>query len=210
MTHSFDQGYWDQRWRPDPTGAPSEMAVSPPHPYLVRELDDLEPGTALDAGCGAGAEALWLAAHGWQVTGADIAHDALVHAAERAAASGVADRVRWVQVDLTTWEPDVSYDLVTTSYAHPAMPQLAFYDRVASWVAAGGTLLIVGHLHHGPGHGADEPPAAASVLAADIVARLDPDRWVVVTAEESSRTLASHGVSEVALHDVVVRATRRH
>src|SRR5687768_12306669 len=131
------------------------MATSEPNPHLIAEVSDLAPGTALDAGCGAGAEALWLAARGWQVTAADIATAALARAAERAAAGGVAGRVQWVEADLSTWRPDARYDLVTTHYAHPAMPQLDFYHRIASWVAPAGTLLIVGHLHrqeHAAGH----------------------------------------------------------
>lgn len=217
MTHSFDQDYWDQHWHGDQAGGQVAMAVSPPNPHLMREVGNLEPRAALDAGCGAGAEAIWLASRGWQVTGADIAGEALTRAAERAAANGVADQVQWVQADLTTWEPGTRYDLVTTHYVHPAMPQLEFYDRIASWVSPGGTLLIVGHLHHGrgPGHGhghgngGGEPPASASVTTADITARLDPTVWDVVTAEESQRTLSGHGRSAVTLHDVVVRATRR-
>ncbi len=219
MTHSFDpsfdKDYWDQQWQGD-RAAPIAMAVSPPNPHLVREVDALQPGTALDAGCGAGAEAIWLASCGWQVTAADIAGEALARAAERAAASGVTDRVQWVQADLTAWEPGTTYDLVTTHYAHPAMPQLEFYDRIASWVAPGGTLLVVGHLHHEHGHGhghrpgSGEPPSSASVTAADITARLDPTVWDVVTAEESRRTLPGRDRSPVTLHDVVVRATSRH
>ena len=134
MTHPFDKEYWDQIWQGDRAAS---MAASQPNPHLVREVGDLAPGTALDAGCGAGAEAIWLATRGWQVTAADIATEALAHAAERAAASGVAGRVQWVEADLSTWEPGARYDLVTTHYAHPAMPQLEFYDRIASWVAPG-------------------------------------------------------------------------
>ncbi|MGC5284893.1 class I SAM-dependent methyltransferase [Micromonospora sp. DT231] len=213
MTHSFDKDYWDRIWDGDRAAA---MAAGQPNPHLVREIADLSPGTALDAGCGAGAEAIWLATGGWQVTAADIATTALARAAERAAASGVAARVRWVEADLARWQPDTRYDLVTTHYAHPAMPQLDFYDRIASWVAPAGTLLIVGHLHHqdhasGTGHGHDEtgPPASASVTAADITARLDPLVWQVVTARESHRALPGHGGHAASIHDVVVRANRR-
>jgi SAM-dependent methyltransferase len=217
MTHTFDNEYWDQIWQGDRA---ESMATSQPNPHLKQEVGDLAPGTALDAGCGAGAEAIWLAARGWQVTAADIATAALDRAAERAAASGVAGRVRWVQADLSAWEPDTPYDLVTTHYAHPAMPQLEFYDRIASWVASAGTLLIVGHLHHdaagGDGyghaqeHGGDGPPASASATAAAITARLNPAEWEVVTAQELHRTLSGPGGRAVTLHDVVVRATRRH
>ena len=220
MEHTFDNEYWDQIWTGDRAGA---MGSSQPNPHLVREIADLTPGTALEAGCGAGAEAIWLAGRGWQVTGADIAIAALNRAAERAADVGIAERVQWVQADLSSWEPDTGYDLVTTHYAHPAMPQLEFYDRTASWVAPGGTLLIVGHLHHdasadghghgsahGHGHESDGPPASASATAATITARLDPALWEVVTAEESDRTMSGPGGQETTIHDVVVRATRRN
>ncbi|HEX6871444.1 MAG TPA: SAM-dependent methyltransferase, partial [Micromonosporaceae bacterium] len=85
-----------------------------------------------------------------------------------------------------------------------------FYDRIAGWVAPGGTLLIVGHRHI---HSATGPPVEASATVAAITARLDQTGWTVVTAEESRRMLAGRGRGrgggEVALHDVVVRATRR-
>jgi SAM-dependent methyltransferase len=220
MTHQFDHAYWDQIWQGDRAAA---MGTSQPNPHLIHEVGDLTPGTALEAGCGAGAEAIWLAAAGWQVTAADIAIAALDRAAERGVASGVAGQVEWVQADLSTWVPGTQYDLVTTHYAHPAMPQLEFYDRISSWVAPGGTLLIVGHLHqdapdgdglgrsheHGHGHGHDGPPAAASATAATITARLDPAVWEVVTAQESHRTMSGPDAHQVTIHDVVVRATRR-
>lgn len=218
MTHSFDQSYWEQQWQADPAGTPPAMAVMPANPHMVREVAGIEPGTALDVGCGAGAEAIWLASQGWQVSGADIAEEALARAAERAAAAGLADRVRWIRADLTSWEPGITYDLVTTHYAHSAMPQLEFYDRIASWVAPGGTLLIVGHLHHEHGHehghghgrGVGGPPDAASVTLADITARLEATTWDVVTAEESERVVSHPTRGPVVLHDVVVRAARRH
>lgn len=202
--HAFDDEYWDRIWAGDRAAA---MGSGEPNPHLVREVGDLAPGTALEAGCGAGAEAIWLAERGWEVTGADIAAAALDRAAARAAEAGVAERAQWVQADLSNWAPDMVYDLVTTHYAHPAMPQLEFYDRLATWVAPGGTLLIVGHLHHD--HGGEHPPASASATAASITARLDPTEWEVVTAEESRRTMSGPGGHGKTIHDVVVRATRR-
>ncbi|MGY1839952.1 MULTISPECIES: class I SAM-dependent methyltransferase [unclassified Modestobacter] len=208
-THGFDRDYWEDHWQQRP-GGPGATAGPPPNPYLARELGDLRPGTALDAGCGAGAEALRLAEHGWQVTAVDISAEALARATARAAGSAAAGHVRWVEADLGGWTPDGRFDLVTTHYAHPAMPQLDFYDRLAGWVAPGGTLLIVGHLHGSGVHAqGDQPPAEASVTAAAVTARLDDAGWAVVTAEERRRTLTAPGGREVTLHDVVVRATRR-
>lgn len=219
MTHSFDKSYWDQTWNGE--RAPM-MSSGEANPHLVREISGLEPGTALDAGCGAGAEAIWLASNGWTVTGADVADTALEYAEGRAAAVEVAKQIEWVQADLSVWEPETKYDLVTTHYAHPAMAQLAFYDRIASWVAPGGTLLIVGHLHHRhgdsnshgstgeSGHGHSQPPTEASATADSITNRLDPAVWTVVTAEESQRTMLGPGGRATTIDDVVVRASRSH
>ncbi|MFG1813318.1 SAM-dependent methyltransferase [Kribbella sp. NPDC049174] len=220
MRHDFDKDYWERHWqeaqsRPStvrrtscaPSTPPGRSLSEPtPNPYVARETNDLTPGTALDAGCGEGAEAVWLASTGWQVTAADIAPSALARAAERAAAAGVSERVRLAEADLSVWSPDRQFDLVMTHYAHPQMPQLEFYDRIAEWVAPGGTLLIVGHLHTpgSTGHG-HQPPTEASATAATITARLADTKWEVVTAEECRRTVAG----QRTLYDVVVRAARR-
>ncbi|WP_377324132.1 SAM-dependent methyltransferase [Pimelobacter simplex] len=205
MGHAFDQQYWDDIWSGERAGA---MGSSDPNPHLRREVAALRPGSALDAGCGAGAEAIWLASAGWTVTAADIAAEALALGELRAEAAGLAGKVHWVRADLAAWEPDLRYDLVTTHYAHPAMPQLEFYRRISSWVAPGGTLLVVGHAH-GHHHEDDQPPAEASATAAAITALLDPDVWKVETAVELDRTTRGPRGRTASLHDVIVRAARK-
>ena len=215
MEHEFDQAYWDEHWQQVRAGSPAGHDV-PVNPYLAQEVSGLAPGTALEAGCGDGAEAIWLARAGWRVTATDIAQEPLARAAGRAGEQGLGDRIEWVRADLGSWEPPQAFDLVTTHYAHPAMPQLAFYDRLSAWVAPGGSLLVVGHLHpdhgsHHGGHGSHhdhQPPAQASVTAASITERLDPAVWDVVTAAERARTLDTPGGGQVTLQDVVVRAVR--
>jgi len=208
VSHDFGQDYWDRHWAQD--RGPGTAAQHHPNPYLVREAGGLVPGTALDAGCGEGAEAIWLASRGWQVTAVDIAAGALARARARAARLPAPGRVQWVRADLTTWAPGARCDLVVTSYAHAAVPQLAFYERIAAWVSPGGTLLIVGHLPSRETAGpADEPPEHATVMADDITAALDGSVWEVVTAEEHSRAMTGPGGQAVTLRDTVVRATRR-
>ena len=222
MTHGFDDDYWQAHWREQ--GARTGAASMPPNPHLVDEIGALPAGTALDAGCGEGAEARWLADQGWQVTAADISAEVLARAARSAGASR---SVRWVEADLSVWTPDRQFDLVTTHYAHSVLPQLEFYRRLSAWVAPGGTLLIVGHLDrpgrghahghgHGHGHGVGqghdpvaEPPAEALVTAVRTAGVLDPHVWEVVTADERVRTVAGRGGVSRELHDVVVRAVRR-
>ncbi len=153
MSDEFDRAYWERHWNAE--NATTRSRRVPVNPYLPAETSHLRRGTALDAGCGTGSEALWLAEQGWHVTGADISTAALDAAARRADATGLAAQVEWVRADLTSWKPGRTWDLVVTSYAHPAIGQLAFYRKAASWVAPGGTLLIVGHLPGRPPHGTD-------------------------------------------------------
>ena len=217
MTEEFDKDYWDSHWQQADGHRPGQEVD--PNPYLVREIGGLAPGTALDAGSGEGAEAIWLAAAGWQVTAADISAEALSRARERTPREGAApERLEWIEADLSIWQPGRQFDLVATHYAHPAGSQLAFYLRISEWVAPGGTLLIVGHRHtaptpehgHGDGHeGHGHPPDEVSVTAASISAALDADRWDIVIADEPIRTLADRTGRTVHLDDVVVRATRR-
>lgn len=195
--HSFDRTYWERHWHAAATG----RHQPPPHPYLAAETAHLEPGRALDAGCGTGAEAVWLAEQGWQVTGADISGTALTAARARGRGAGVADRLEWVETDLLSWTPVRSWDLVVTSYAHPAIPQLDFYRRLTTWVAPGGTLLIVAHLggHH-------DPPGSTADLHG-IGELLTAPSWRVETAREHTRTVTT-AAGRRELADLVVRARR--
>ncbi|MGN6126439.1 MAG: class I SAM-dependent methyltransferase [Humibacter sp.] len=148
MSEQFDKEFWEGHWSAVTAGSDAP----PPHPVLDAEFTALDPGTALDAGAGEGAEAAWLAAHGWEVTAVDISAEALRRASRRV--SPRSEHISWIEADLTSWQPSTSFDLVTTFYAHPTIPQLAFYERIATWVAPGGTLLIVGH-GQTDGHGRD-------------------------------------------------------
>jgi SAM-dependent methyltransferase len=81
----------------------------------------LDPGRALDAGCGHGAETIWLAASGWRVTAVDFSVTALEHARATAQAVGtdVAERIQWVESDLGSWQPSPRRcDLVSCLYVN--------------------------------------------------------------------------------------------
>jgi SAM-dependent methyltransferase len=69
----------------------------------LRELIEgpaaLPAGTAIDIGCGTGDSSIYLARHGWQVTGVDVAAKALEKARAKAAAEHV--RVDFMRADAT-------------------------------------------------------------------------------------------------------------
>lgn len=200
MVDGFEKDAWEQHWR----SALGAGTLDAPNPYLAEEIAGLPPGTALDAGCGTGADAVWLAERGWTVTGVDIAPSALTAAADRAARGGLS--IHWIEADLTSWAPVAAFDLVLTSYAHASIPQLELYRRIAQWVAPGGTLLIVGHSGHphaaGDGH---QPPDVSTVTLADVTALFADPAWRVDTAHEGAGVVAGHPVRH---HDVLVRAGR--
>ena len=203
----YDRGFWDERWSQALGEHGDRVAQRPPNAQLTAELGDLRPGRALDAGCGHGSDTLWLAAHGWQVTAVDFAPTALAYARSTAEAMGpdVADRIDWVEGDLGTWTPEQdAYDLVVCLYVHVAGSVEEMVRRMASGVARGGTLFLVGHRPIDPATGAATAAAGqvqVSVEAA--LAALDPDRWQVIVAEDRPRPTAGTGV------DAVIRARRR-
>lgn len=195
---TFTKAYWDEHYDSRAPGA-----AHPPNPYLVAAAQHLPPGRALDAGCGEGAETIWLATRGWQVTAVDIAATALDRARRRAETSGLTDGIDWIQADLTEWTPaEGQFDLVCSHYVHPATSPGDLFRRLAAAVAPGGTLLLVGH-HPSDHHTSGTPEAHVEI--GDLAAALDPARWDIVVAEDRSRTM-SHGGREITLHDTVLQA----
>lgn len=182
------------------------------NPQLVKEISELPPRTALDAGCGEGGDAIWLAQKGWQVTGLDFAETALRRAADNAVKADpeLADRITWAQADLTTWQPSRQFDLVTSHFMHlPTRLREPVFTSLAAAVAPGGTLLIVGH------HPSDMQSAVARpdlpdwyFTAEDIADTLDPALWDVLVAESRDRTFTRDG-EEFDIADTVLRAARR-
>ena len=65
-----------------------------PNDWLPELAAGWAPGTALDIGCGEGDDALWLAARGWEVTGADLSPTAVGRLRDGARRAGLGGRVR--------------------------------------------------------------------------------------------------------------------
>lgn len=204
---TYDRTFWEQLWSKTLLEHPDKVAHRSPNAHLIAEIGGLRPGRALDAGCGHGADTLWLAAHGWQVTGVDFSASALAHARSTAEALGaeVAERIVWVEGDLATWTavPE-HHDLVVCLYVHVAGSVDEMVRRMASGVAPGGTLFMVGHRPIDPATGAATAAAGQVQVSVEAAtAALDPRSWELVVAEERPRAAAGSGV------DAVIRARRR-
>ena len=203
---TYDQPFWEQLWSKTLREHADKLAHRPPNAHLVGELATLDPGRALDAGCGHGADTLWLAAHGWDVTAVDFSASALAHGRSMAEAIGadVAERIVWIEADLATWTaPPAHFDLVVCLYVHVAGSVEAMVRSMANGVAMGGTLFMVGHRPIDPTTGAATAAAGqVQVSVESAVAALDPHHWDLVVAEERPRPVAGSGV------DAVIRARR--
>ena len=67
-----------------------DTGITPPEVVAVIEGEHpLPPGRALDLGCGTGTNALYLARHGWEVTGVDFSPLAIEAAKGKAEGSGL-------------------------------------------------------------------------------------------------------------------------
>ncbi len=192
---------WDERWEQALREHGEAVARMPPNAYLTETAGPLAPGRAVDAGCGHGAETLWLAGHGWQVTAVDFSATVLDHCRSTAATVGtdIAERIEWVEADLGVWAPQPqAYDLVSSLYVHVAGSVEEMVARLASGVAPGGTLLLAGHLPIDPTTGAETPAAGqVQVTVEAAVAALDPERWTILVAEERPRAASGSGFDAV-------------
>lgn len=212
MTTIFDETYWNERY-----GNSGRIWSGNPNPQLVAEAAALNSGStqaprkALDVGCGEGADSVWLARQGWQVTGVDISTVALQRAAAHTAGLELPGSVTWEHHDLLAWTPPAdSFDLVSAQFMHlPRPDREKLFDRLGEAVAVGGTLIIVGHAPSDIEAGAHKALGEDMFFTAREVAdSLDPTQWDVVVAESRPRSAAGHDGETITIHDEVMRANR--
>ena len=211
MAAMVSQEFWDQRY-----GSADSVWSGNPNQRLVEQAADLAPGRALDVGSGEGADAIWLASKGWQVTALDISPVALKRGAQRAAEVGddVAGRINWQQADLLTWSPAAAadgFDLVSAQFMH--LPQEAMKNlnrKLAAAVRPGGTLLIVGHDFSDVQTSIRRPSMPELYYTAtDVAEELNPAEWQVLVADTPERTVQNEDGDPETIRDAVMKAIRQ-
>ena len=190
MPHDWDETYGDEpMWSGNPNQA------------LVTEVADLVPGRVIDVGCGEGADAIWLAQHGWHVTGLDPSAKALARARSAAQEAGV--EVEWVHAGIEDAPPAV-YDLVSACY--PAL-LTGTEERLIERVAPGGTLLFVHHADIDRDRALEHGVDPDDFVRTDEMLAAIPTGWIVERHERRDRAV-THGAGAHHHADLVVRARR--
>jgi SAM-dependent methyltransferase len=196
-----EQTAWDERY-----SGPDLVWGAGPNRFVTEEVTALPAGRAIDLGTGEGRNAIWLAERRWQVTAVDFSAVGLARAARLAAGRGVS--VDWVQADLLDYQPAPGgYDLVLVAYIHLPPAGLArVFRAAAAAVAAGGTLLVIGHDRDNitRGHGGPQDPERLYTPAA-VAAELDG--LAVKRAEQVMRPVQAPDGERTAI-DTLVRAER--
>lgn len=157
--------FWDDIW----TGF--EDSPSKPDVILIEQTRDITPGRALEIGCGMGANALWLAEQGWQVTAIDFSERAIESAKRLADQRGVA--VEFVVADASTYQPSEQFDLITSFYTHlPPTSRAKMLANASKALAPGGTLLFVSHDKSAPPSGWDDDALQSLTTPDEVVNEL--------------------------------------
>ena len=128
---------------------PWDSGVSPPElREVVEGPSALIPGRALDLGCGTGTNSVYMAQHGWDVTGIDFVPKAIAAARIKAEADGVSPRLILGDVTrLVELEVGASFTLLFDLGCYHSIPDArrdAYVDGVTAAAATGATLLIWG------------------------------------------------------------------
>lgn len=147
MVNSVPRSIADLAYRlglgPQPSDVPDHRLVE-----LVEGPNRLTPGRALDLGCGTGRNAIYLARHGWETTGVEMAGYAVELAGRTAAAEAVT--VRFIQGDVTRLS-DLDIGTGFTLFMDggcyhmiPAGRRDAYAQSVTGVAAPGARLIMVG------------------------------------------------------------------
>lgn len=194
---------WDERY-----AGQERMWSGRPNGTLVAEITGRAPGHALDVGCGEGADAIWLAQNGWQVTAVDVSQVALDRAEAAARDAGV--DVNWQRSDvIDTPLPQGPFDLVSAHYVPlPHTPGDDALRALLAAVAPDGILLVVGHAHFNADHAKKHGINPDDYVQAHDVATFLDDGWEIETYETRPRVMPP-GQDSPHGDDIVLMARRR-
>jgi 2-polyprenyl-3-methyl-5-hydroxy-6-metoxy-1,4-benzoquinol methylase len=124
------------------TGNPEEDGFnSEPSAFLIEATTQLAPGEALDVGAGQGRNAVYLATHGWNVTGIDISGAGL--AAARANADKAGTRVSTVKTTYRDFDFGKDrWDLIAMILSWAPVEDPSFVEKLVDSLRPGGRVVF--------------------------------------------------------------------
>jgi SAM-dependent methyltransferase len=126
---------WDERY-----ASGDYRPRSWPTAFLEQWAPAFGVGRALDVACGTGRNALYLAEHGFDVTGVDISEVAIERASHEARARGL--DVEFLAADLDHFTPDGLFDVITVI----RFRNRELWPRLVGALAPGGWILAEHHM----------------------------------------------------------------
>ena len=193
----MDEHDWNERYRDAAAGRDSVWSLEP-NVWVVENLSDLTPGTAVDLAAGEGRNALWLAQRGWEVTAVDFAAAGLAVGSGRAEQLGL--EVFWQKADATTWRTREPVDLVLIAYLQlPAEQLAAALANAAAALAPGGVLAVVNHDRDNVIRGVGGPQDAAVLTTAEQLRQAVPGLEIVDSGQYERDTPKGTAIDAVLL-----------
>ena len=143
--------YFDKVFAKPITGDPAtDLLPTQPSALLVASIKGLKPGAALDAGMGAGRNAVYLAKQGWTATGFDISEKAVALARANAEKAGV--RVNAVTASYENFDFGTNrWDLIVLAFAWAPVTDPAFVERLRTSLRPGGRVVFEHMIQDQPG-----------------------------------------------------------
>lgn len=131
MAYDWEQYYRD---KDQPYLVPDEV--------MVKELTGANPGRAIDFGSGEGANAIWLAAGGWEVTAVDQSKSALKTCLAEAKKRGL--QINATCSDLLKYVPPEPFDLVLLAFIHfPQSERGNLFQKCRNLLKSTGQVMII-------------------------------------------------------------------
>lgn len=142
---------WDERYHR------GEYTTREPSPLLIKAINELKPGRALDLACGVGRHAMYLAQHGWHVTAVDSSRVGVEILRQRARSARIPtcgahacclDQIDAHVADLEQHEfliEPATYDLICDFY----YLQRDLFPAIRAGVKPGGAVVAAIHLNDG-------------------------------------------------------------
>jgi SAM-dependent methyltransferase len=166
---------------------------------VVKLHSKIPVSRVLDLACGTGGHLLEMAAHGWQMTGADLSESMLDRARQKAIRLGLSPRLQ--AADLRTFEFAERFDLITCmfssiGYVTDDAGLDSSFDAVRRHLEPGGLFIL--EFWHGPAVISQRPEAR--------VRRLEYEDLSLIRIAEPTLDTDSH-LSTIRFETIVLRGS---